>query len=167
MDIVGSAASILALAQTVISICIQVRATYKSDARFDTTFDAAILDAEVQVQRLVNWAKAFRAEACSTPLQDLLNRVLKSVEVEVKKVEGYIQKYMPGADNLLSSVSSGEVLDVSTLPAQPALKQIQVGDPGTSSDKSKGPSLRKRLNFVLSDKDRYVYHIYCKGGLKY
>jgi hypothetical protein len=166
MDVVGSAASILALAQTVVSICIKVRATYTSKAGFDTTFSEAILNTEVQIQRLISWGMVFQAEACSPPLQDLLDRVLKNVEIEVKTIGDYVQKYTPGTDSLLSSISASEALDVSSLPAQPAPKQIQVADPETPPFKSKGPSLIKRFSFVISDKDGYVYKIRYDGRLK-
>lgn len=54
MDVVRSVASLLTLAQSVISTCIEVRATYKLNASFETTFDSAILLAEVQIQRLID-----------------------------------------------------------------------------------------------------------------
>ncbi|KAI9730879.1 MAG: hypothetical protein M1834_005597 [Cirrosporium novae-zelandiae] len=155
MDVVGSVVTILTLAQTVISICIKVRATCKSNSGFDTVFDSAILGAEVQVQRLVSWSSSFRAESCSDPLRDLLGRVLQTVEVEIKTIHGYIEKYMPGSDNPLSSLSIEERLDVSSLPTQ---KQTQFDDLGNTSIKKKGPSIINRFHYVISDKDRLLSH---------
>jgi hypothetical protein len=151
MDVVGSAASILALAQTVISVCIEVRATYRSNAGFDTTFNSAILDAEVQVQRLVNWGKSFRPEACSAPLLNLLDRVLRSADVEIRNIQEYVEKYIPGRGNLRSSPSIGEPLDALSMPVQ---KQIQFGNADKTYIKEKGPSIIKRFHYVISDKDR-------------
>jgi len=150
MDIVGTAMSIVSLAQIIISICTTVRETYKSDAGFDSTFDSTILDAEVQVQRLVSWGEVFRAEPCSPHLSDLLGRVLGKIDVEIKAIQGYIEKYVPDRDNVLRSrLVPKSSVDSSLLSPDPIHTQNT-----DSKSKKKGPSIIKKFKYVISDKDK-------------
>lgn len=154
MDVVGSAASLLQLAHFVVSICIEVRATYKLTAGFDSSFDSAVLGAEIQVQRLLNWSEAVDISTCSPTLLDLLGRVLENVNNEVKNIEGYVEKYMPGKVEMLTRKSSSDhVPDVDSLfPPVPEL--VRVGKSNSTFSNSKGPSMIKRFHYIISHKNR-------------